>query len=170
MSTTTISTSSSSSEDATCLADNVKGRIKIKSRSSSRSTPTRLRLVETMLTSKPSLTNKLFRAVILFLLGSALAFVLNMLQMEYKANLFPNTVIFFFQHNWFFIPLCGLAATYIGTCYSIIDKIFGQIQPVNPDWTVIIRCFALFIGLNHLVAVSLHLIYILRFLNLVEYL
>jgi hypothetical protein len=55
-------------------------------------------------------SNNFLRAFILFILGSLLSFVLNILQMEYKSNLFPSNVLSYFQTIWWAIPLCGLAA------------------------------------------------------------
>lgn len=104
------------------------------------------------LLSKSSLIKNLLRIAILFSLGSILGFVLNVLQMEYKTNLFPSNVLLFLQNNWFFIPLCGLAATYIGISYPFFDHKLGEYHHNDRDWTVIIRSFAFFIGLNHLVA------------------
>lgn len=54
--------------------------------------------------------SNLSRAIILFILGSICSFVLNILQMEYKSNLFPHNALIFFQTNWWTLPLCGLAA------------------------------------------------------------
>ena len=100
---------------------------------------------------------KLLRVSILFLLGSSLCFVLNILQMEYKANLFPHNVMLFLKTNWFYMPMCGLVATYIGVSYPFFDHKLGldyqTSSDESPDWTVIIRSFAFFIGLNHLIAV-----------------
>ena len=50
------------------------------------------------------------RGFILFLLGSLCALVLNILQMEYKSNLFPSNVLIFLATTWWVLPLCGLAA------------------------------------------------------------
>lgn len=55
--------------------------------------------------------SNLVRASILFSLGFGMGFVLNLLQMEYKSNLFPRNMIFFLQYNWWTLPLCGLAAS-----------------------------------------------------------
>jgi hypothetical protein len=55
-------------------------------------------------------TNNFLRAFILFILGSFFSLVLNILQMEYKSNLFPSNVLSFFQTIWWAIPTCGLAA------------------------------------------------------------
>lgn len=55
-------------------------------------------------------SNNFLRVFILFILGSLLSFVLNILQMEYKSNLFPSNVLSFFQTIWWAIPVCGIAA------------------------------------------------------------
>lgn len=117
--------------------------------------------------------NNFLRAIILFILGSILSFVLNILQMEYKSNLFPSNVLSFFQTIWWAIPVCGLAAgiklylfflsifiyvfffkVYIGISYPYFDHKLGQCHHNDRDWTLIIRCISVFIGFNHLCAVS----------------
>ena len=55
-------------------------------------------------------SNGAVRGLILFTLGSTLTFVLNVMQMEYKSNLFPSNVLLFLQNDWYFLPFCGLAA------------------------------------------------------------
>lgn len=93
------------------------------------------------------------RGTILFLLGSLCALVLNILQMEYKSNLFPSNVLIFLSTTWWVLPLCGLAAVYIGFMYPAIDRRFGQlILKDDSEWSLNIKCFSLFIGLNHLCA------------------
>lgn len=110
-----------------------------------------LKYYEKVLT-KSSLFKNVLRITILFSLGSMLGFVLNLLQMEYKTNLFPHNVLIFLQTGWFFIPLCGLAAMYIGVSYPFFDQKLGEFPKNDRDWSVTIRSFAFFIGLNHLVA------------------
>lgn len=58
----------------------------------------------------PTTLSLLTRGTILFLLGSMCALVLNILQMEYKSNLFPSNVLIFLSTTWWVLPLCGLAA------------------------------------------------------------
>jgi len=96
--------------------------------------------------------NHVLRVVILFTMGSALAFVLNVLQMEYKSNLFPSNVLLFLKTTWWVIPFCGFAAVYIGCLYPFFDHKFGECHHNDREWTSIIRCVAIFIGLNHLCA------------------
>jgi len=98
--------------------------------------------------SSTSRVNVILRALVLFFLGALLAFVLNVLQMEYRVH----NLLAFFQLNWWVIPVCGLAAIYIGFCYPFFDHKFGECHYNDRDWTLIIRSFALFIGLNHLTA------------------
>ena len=51
--------------------------------------------------------NLIVRALVLFLIGALLAFVLNVLQMEYRVT----TLLAFFQLNWWVLPVCGFAAS-----------------------------------------------------------
>jgi hypothetical protein len=84
--------------------------------------------------SSPLIASKLnhaLRVIILFTMGSVLAFVLNVclyfmfvyfffinlffipkkvLQMEYKSNLFPSNVLIFLKTTWWVIPFCGFVA------------------------------------------------------------
>ena len=61
------------------------------------------------------------RLIILFFLGSFLGLVLNILQMEYKSNLFPSNFLLFLQRTWYVVPLCGLAAGIFCVFYNISD-------------------------------------------------
>ena len=51
--------------------------------------------------------NLIVRALGLFFIGALLAFVLNVLQMEYRVT----NLLAFFQLNWWVLPVCGLAAS-----------------------------------------------------------
>jgi len=96
--------------------------------------------------------NYAIRVLILFTMGAVLAFVLNVLQMEYKSNLFPSNIWVFLKTTWWVIPFCGFAAVYIGFLYPFFDHKFGECHHNDREWTSIIRCVAIFIGLNHLCA------------------
>jgi len=105
--------------------------------------------------SSPLIASKLnhaLRVIILFTMGSVLAFVLNVLQMEYKSNLFPSNVLIFLKTTWWVIPFCGFVAVYIGCLYPFFDHKFGECHHNDREWTSIIRCVVIFIGLNHLCA------------------
>lgn len=91
------------------------------------------------------------RAFALFCLGTLVGFVLNLLQMEYKTNLSPKNLLSFLHSNWWSLPLCGLAAIYIGFSYTFFDHKFNQTS-TETDSMLIIKCFALFIGFNQLCA------------------
>lgn len=51
--------------------------------------------------------NLIVRALVLFFIGALLAFVLNVLQMEYRVT----NLLAFFQLNWWVLPVCGFAAS-----------------------------------------------------------
>ena len=63
-----------------------------------------------LLTILCQLNSNLLRTSVLFLLGSSLCLVLNILQMEYKSNLFPSEILLFLKTLWWVLPLGGLAA------------------------------------------------------------
>ena len=71
--------------------------------------------------------------------------------MEYKANLFPQNFLNFMETGWWLIVACGLAGVYLGTCYQAVETKLA-IQAPHCDWTLTIRCVAMFLGLNHLTA------------------
>ena len=51
------------------------------------------------------------RVLILFSLGIVLTFILIVLHFESKLNLFPNSILVFFQQIWWWVlPFCGIGA------------------------------------------------------------
>ena len=94
--------------------------------------------------------SNLLRTSVLFLLGSSLCLVLNILQMEYKSNLFPSEVVLFLKTLWWVMTMGGCAAVYIGFSYPFFDHKFGQCHRNDRESSHIIRSFTMFIGLNHL--------------------
>lgn len=93
------------------------------------------------------------RVLILFSLGIVLTFILIVLHFESKLNLFPNSILIFFQQIWWWVlPFCGIGAVYVGVMYPFIDHKLGECHYYDREWTSIIRCVGLFFGLNHLCA------------------
>lgn len=92
------------------------------------------------------------RVLTLFVIGSIMGTVLNMLQMEYKANLFPSNFYLFLQTTWWVIPFCGLIGVYMGMFYPFVDHKFGKCHQNASEPSNAIRCVAIFLGLNHLCA------------------
>ena len=85
-----------------------------------------------------------------------------------QTNIFSNKNNSIF-HSCFLVLF---SQAYIGLSYPFFDQKLGHCQSSDRDWTVIIRSFAIFIGLNHLVAKiyfdnSFHLLMILIVFNLV---
>ncbi len=50
------------------------------------------------------------RATFLFTLGGLFTLVINIMQMEYKTNLFQNNIMIFLKTYWWAVPFCGCAA------------------------------------------------------------
>jgi hypothetical protein len=95
------------------------------------------------------------RATILFAMGSMSGLVLNLLQIDARDNSLTDEFVYFLKYYWYYLPMCGLAAVYIGFLYPFFDHKFGECHHNDREWTLIIRCVALFVGLNHLCAVTL---------------
>ncbi|RNA06430.1 insulin-induced protein 2 [Brachionus plicatilis] len=96
-------------------------------------------------------TPSVLRAFALFTLGTLVGFVLNLLHMEYKTNFSTRSLVYFLQNSWWTLPLCGLAAIYIGFSYSFFDHKFKHTSS-DTESMLIIKCFVLFIGINQLCA------------------
>ena len=65
------------------------------------------------------LVNNLFRGLLLFPLGSLLAIVLNVLQMEYEPRINLTLLV---MSTWWAVPLCGLAAGNFIELIQLIKK------------------------------------------------
>ncbi|KAG9349736.1 hypothetical protein JZ751_028184 [Albula glossodonta] len=95
--------------------------------------------------------NLLIRGVMLFSVGVFLALVLNLLQLQRNVTLFPPDVIAsIFSFAWWMPPCCGTAsAAMIGLLYPCIDSHLGEPHKFKREWSSVIRCVAVFVGINH---------------------
>lgn len=91
------------------------------------------------------------RVFFLFVMGSLGSVILNILQINCKANLFPKQYFEFFLNAWWIIPFCGLAGVYIGLLYPFLDHKLGY-QKNDQEWTSTIRGLFVFLGINHMCA------------------
>lgn len=46
----------------------------------------------------------------------------------------------------------------VGLLYPCVDKKLGKAPPFQPEWTSVLRCVAIFVGINHASAVSFFII------------
>uniref|UniRef100_A0A673THD9 Insulin-induced gene protein n=1 Tax=Suricata suricatta TaxID=37032 RepID=A0A673THD9_SURSU len=99
--------------------------------------------------------NLMIRGVVLFFIGVFLALVLNLLQIQRNVTLFPPDVIAsIFSSAWWVPPCCGTASAAIGLLYPCIDRHLGEPHKFKREWSSVMRCVAVFVGINHASAVS----------------
>ncbi|XP_072110159.1 insulin-induced gene 1 protein [Mobula birostris] len=97
-----------------------------------------------------STMNLLRRGLVLFTVGVFLALVLNLLQIQRHVTLFPEEVIAtIFSSAWWVPPCCGTAAAVVGLLYPCIDSHLGEPHKFKREWASVMRCVAVFVGINH---------------------
>ncbi|KAI5933687.1 Insulin-induced gene 2 protein [Manis javanica] len=76
--------------------------------------------------------------------------VLNLLQIQRNVTLFPPDVIAsIFSSAWWVPPCCGTASAVIGLLYPCIDRHLGEPHKFKREWSSVMRCVAVFVGINH---------------------
>ncbi|XP_013096609.2 insulin-induced gene 2 protein isoform X2 [Biomphalaria glabrata] len=97
-----------------------------------------------------SLKNLIARGSVLFLIGVFFALVLNLLQVQRQVTVFPPEVLAsLFSSAWWVPPSCGTAAAVIGLLYPCLDKQLGEELRYKREWSSVMRCVAVFVGINH---------------------
>lgn len=95
-------------------------------------------------------TNLIRRGLVLFTVGVFLALVLNLLQVQRNVTLFPEEVMAtLFSSAWWIPPSCGTAAAVVGLLYPCIDSHLGEPHKFKREWASVMRCIAVFVGINH---------------------
>ncbi|MBN3321849.1 INSI1 protein, partial [Atractosteus spatula] len=94
--------------------------------------------------------NLLRRGLVLFTVGVFLALVLNLLQVQRNVTLFPEEVLATLFSSAWWVPLCcGTAAAVVGLLYPCIDSHLGEPHKFKREWASVMRCIAVFVGINH---------------------
>lgn len=94
--------------------------------------------------------NLVIRGIVLFFIGVFLALVLNLLQIQRNVTLFPPDVITsIFSSAWWVPPCCGTASAVIGLLYPCMDRHLGEPHKFKREWSSVMRCVAVFVGINH---------------------
>ncbi|XP_023440040.2 insulin-induced gene 2 protein-like [Dasypus novemcinctus] len=92
----------------------------------------------------------MIRRVVLFLIGVFLALILNLLQIQRNVTLFPPDVIAsIFSSAWWVPPCYGTASAVIGLLYPCTDRHLGETHTFKREWSSVMRCVAVFVGINH---------------------
>lgn len=89
------------------------------------------------------------RGFLLFVVGMLFALVLNLLQVQRQVTLFPDVIDNVFSSAWWVPPSCGTAAAIIGLLYPYFDHQLGESQCHKQEWSSVMRCIAVFVGINH---------------------
>lgn len=94
--------------------------------------------------------NLIRRGLVLFTFGVFIALVLNLLQIQRNVTLFPEEVMAtLFSSAWWIPPCCGTAAAVVGLLYPCIDSHLGEPHKFKREWASVMRCIAVFVGINH---------------------
>ncbi|XP_064613582.1 insulin-induced gene 2 protein-like [Liolophura sinensis] len=90
------------------------------------------------------------RGTVLFSVGVFFALVLNLLQVQRQVTLFPpEELASLFSSAWWVPPSCGTAAAIIGLLYPCLDNKLGEVHRYKREWSSVMRCVAVFVGINH---------------------
>ncbi|OQV25940.1 Insulin-induced gene 2 [Hypsibius exemplaris] len=90
------------------------------------------------------------RALVLFIVGILFALVLNLLQVQRRVTLFPPEVLTsLFSSAWWIPPWVGAGSAFIGIIYPFVDKKLGKPHRFKREWSSVMRCIAVFVGINH---------------------
>lgn len=91
------------------------------------------------------------RAGLLFLLGASFSLVLNLLQVQHHIQpLKGKNLLFGSWSSPLWVPAsCGLASAIVGLMYPWLDRKLGEGKVYSQEWSAIMRCVALFVGINH---------------------
>ncbi|KAM9775534.1 insulin-induced gene 1 protein [Syngnathus typhle] len=94
--------------------------------------------------------NLIRRGLVLFAVGVILALVLNLLQIQRNVTLFPEEVMStLFSSTWWIPPCCGTGAAVVGLLYPCLDSHLGEPHKFKREWASVMRCIAVFVGINH---------------------
>nr|UQJ81891.1 insulin-induced protein [Sinonovacula constricta] len=95
--------------------------------------------------------NVIVRGAILFLFGVFFSLVLNLLQVH-RELLEPGQEPGKFDHyesSWWVLPACGMTAAFVGLIYPFLDSRLEEPFKYRGEWSNVLRCMALFVGINH---------------------
>lgn len=110
---------------------------------------------------RPATLNCCIRALCLFIVGISISCVLHvmliLLELRRKVVYERNLLERLYSTMWWFAPSCGVASVTIGLVYPCMDSRLGQPHHLRTEWSSVVRCGAIFIGIIHAVVVSLKL-------------
>lgn len=88
------------------------------------------------------------RALILFIFGLCCAITLHLQQLQRNA-LHPGSYARFSQSTWLITPFSASGAVIIGLTYPWVDGCLDKPHSFKREWSSVLRCFAIFMGINY---------------------
>ncbi|XP_078473111.1 insulin-induced gene 1 protein-like [Lampetra fluviatilis] len=96
-----------------------------------------------MMLMGPAVRGAVRRAVVLFVVGATLALLMELLLQP------PASRSGLLSAGWWVPPVCGTAAAVIGLLYPCLDSCLGEPHKLEREWASVLRCVAVFVGINH---------------------
>uniref|UniRef100_A0A8C4Q6W2 Insulin-induced gene 2 protein n=1 Tax=Eptatretus burgeri TaxID=7764 RepID=A0A8C4Q6W2_EPTBU len=91
----------------------------------------------------------LIRAAVLFAVGVLLALLLQAFWPPNVLGLHTTGPLRAGPNTWWLFPVCGVAAAVIGLLCPCIDSRIGGPSLARQEWTMVLRCLAVFVGIIH---------------------
>ncbi|XP_076349120.1 insulin-induced gene 2 protein-like isoform X2 [Tachypleus tridentatus] len=104
---------------------------------------------------KAKLAQLCFRGIVLFTTGVFFALILSLLQIQRNLPMLKLPITFSVLYSPWWVPaISGMASAIVGLLYPCLDQKLGKHQFYEQEWSNVIRCVGVFIGINHAIAVS----------------
>ncbi|KAK3108425.1 hypothetical protein FSP39_007758 [Pinctada imbricata] len=96
-------------------------------------------------------TSVAVRGSILFMIGVFFSIIFHFIQINRRhvTNLPVEFLDNLLAKEWWVPPCCGLASAVIGLLYPCLDHHLGESGPKKGEWSSVMRCIAVFVGINH---------------------
>ncbi|CAM1326486.1 INSIG2 (predicted) [Pycnogonum litorale] len=94
------------------------------------------------------------RSVILFFVGAFFTLVLKFLQVQRSTPvaIFPHELLASLYSGWWVTPVCGSASALVGLLYPCVDEKLGEPHTFRREWSSVMRCATVFVGISHATA------------------
>lgn len=90
----------------------------------------------------------LWRAALLFVIGTSFTVVLNLLQAKrhssFNADIWKNNILY---SMWWLPILCGSGSALVGLVFPFLEYKAKE-QHLSQEWSHVLRCVAMFVGIN----------------------
>ncbi|XP_013779312.1 insulin-induced gene 2 protein-like [Limulus polyphemus] len=102
---------------------------------------------------KATLAQLCFRGIVLFTTGVFFTLILSLLQIQRNLPLLKLPITFSVLYSPWWVPaISGTASAIVGLLYPCLDQKLGEHQFYEQEWSNVIRCVGVFIGINHAIA------------------